>query len=672
MRSSSSDAKGLGLGFGRKPLFCLALSALTGAALAWRFLPEGRGGLILCAFAAALLLLCAVIPKARLLSGCLAIACLAGGWTALRRPDWNAEPYLGREVVLRAQVERVGREDGRAALILSQLRIGEDRESLAPDSGKVKVLIADAARNYAPGDIVYVTGRAERPMTPQYLTLSDDRALAWSQGVRFLVRATDEAVLFAGHGRLPGFSGWLSRLRQTIAERMEEAFTPDSAGLAKALLLGDSAALASSERRAFSALGLAHILAISGLHVSLMLAMLDRFAALLRLPRPLYRTLRAALLGGYILLADFRLSLLRVVWMLVVRDGAERSLRRYDPVSALSAAFLFQMLLTPWAFLQMGFQMSYLATLAVLLFQPLTRLLERRFRLSWAMPAMMTLAVTLVTWPYMLVTFGTFSPWAILSNLVFTAILPLVLGALLLWLILLPLGPGVLTLAAEWLCQILLSGVRIFGGEAEVLRASLPFSFFLLPYALGILGLAPVFLPPKGKKARVAIALTLCLVSAVGLFLPLRAREGVSVWSDGANCALLIVSEEETVLCVEGPTAGLSRALAARGVSRLDRLIVTRTGREKVAANLAPLLPGKIEGPGDGHGGVIPVQTLSHWTGKGETLEISWRERTIRFGGNENEVTITKNGRAVRISGRPWNTGADHECAALGAYEEAG
>ncbi len=75
---------------------------------------------------------------------------------------------------------------------------------------------------------------------------------------------------------VPGWAAQIDRARAAVRAQMNEALPPDVAGVARALVLGDGAALGYEQRRTIAAVGLAHLFAVSGLHIALVSGTLVR------------------------------------------------------------------------------------------------------------------------------------------------------------------------------------------------------------------------------------------------------------------------------------------------------------------------------------------------------------------------------------------------------------
>ena len=193
--------------------------------------------------------------------------------------------------------------------------------------------------------------------------------------------------------------------------------TADRPGLAlaRAFLLGQGQALPAEQREAMRRVGLAHLVAVSGLNVGMVAALL--LALLLRAPRAL--RLLGALAGvcTYALLVGPLPSLLRAVLMALVVGGALLLRRLPQSCNGLAAACLLMVLLDPSWVSDPGFQLSVAATAGLL---ALTRPLAARLRRLGAAgpPLAVTLAAQLATLPWALAAFGRFSAISPLANLV--------------------------------------------------------------------------------------------------------------------------------------------------------------------------------------------------------------------------------------------------------------
>jgi len=174
---------------------------------------------------------------------------------------------------------------------------------------------------------------------------------------------------------LARFSSGIDSLRQSSAQRL--AHSGPGHELIAALVLGDRSALTREQRDAFSRLGLAHLLAVSGLHVSLvaglafagvrwLLLRSSTLAGHVDVRRP---AITAALIAAcsYGVLAGFGVPIRRALLFLLTAGLALRFGRGFSGIQVLSLAGLTLLVAEPYILFELGAQLSFLASAALLL-----------------------------------------------------------------------------------------------------------------------------------------------------------------------------------------------------------------------------------------------------------------------------------------------------------------
>ena len=212
-----------------------------------------------------------------------------------------------------------------------------------------------------------------------------------------LLLGTSPEVLAPGGGA----GEFLCALRESLMEQLAGTMSPEGAGLAGALLLGDRSLLGTEIRANLQAASVYHVISISGMHIMLMGQMVYRFLSdlLLRvfaLLRPDFRRrhgsgLRrgaaaaaaltaAAVMGLYCIFAGSPVSALRAYIMFAVSLGAGVSGRSYDSLSALSLAGILLLAGNPGWLFWSGYQLSAGAVLSMAVLYPrLTGLVPEAF-----------------------------------------------------------------------------------------------------------------------------------------------------------------------------------------------------------------------------------------------------------------------------------------------------
>jgi competence protein ComEC len=285
-------------------------------------------------------------------------------------------------------------------------------------------------------------------------------------------------------------------LRRHIAATLMERAGPERGGVLAALVLGGAVVpLPGEVRELFRAAGLSHALAASGFHLSVLLgAVLPLGRRLPTLPRLL---LTFGAMGLFVLLAGLQPSVLRAVLMAAIAVLVLECGRQGRPLAILLASALLLLLIWPRWLAEVGFQLSVVATAALVVASgPLERALRLRLPLwcgGWLAPATaVPLAACLWTLPLQLLHFGVVPLYAIPSNLLAAPLLtPLTLGAMLLALVtaLVPPLASLLLPPLSALAGVLLLLVRgVAGLPMAQWQPGRPTPLLVLLLAAGLLG----------------------------------------------------------------------------------------------------------------------------------------------------------------------------------------
>ncbi len=371
-----------------------------------------------------------------------------------------------------------------------------------------------------------------------------------ARNLRSYATAKIEDATFADTPARPGDR--IERLRASLGERIDRLF-PNNAPLARALVLGDRSGLSEEDRQSYAQAGAAHLLAISGMHLSILAGIialiLGRF-----LHRDIAFWITLALLCGYSVLTGFAPSMARALMMYALFGLGPIAGRRSDGITRLGAALLIHLLIRPAAMLDTGFVLSYGATAGiVLLASPLSRLplLERalgghefvrspaRRAFRWAAGTLaMTLAAQIAILPAVVNAYGSQPVWSLLTNLIAAPLtmlgyIPALIGTLL------NLAP--VAAAADWLFGLL---TKLVTGIA-----ALPFSSVRVArFPLWLSGLCIAVCFASSELSRLPKGLRRFLPFAVVLAIPLAnlcawcTTLGVSVVfldAGQADCAVL-------------------------------------------------------------------------------------------------------------------------------------
>ncbi len=163
------------------------------------------------------------------------------------------------------------------------------------------------------------------------------------------------------------------KLNHRLTEKLSTYLGGEEGALASAILLGNRSKLSGSTTLAFRRCGVSHLLALSGLHVSILIAIVEWVLGRARIPKIVRQAIIPPLAICYLILTGCSVSTVRAVLMVTVLSLAFLSSERYDALTALSATLFCILLATPYAVKDISLWMSYGATTAIIVFLPALR-----------------------------------------------------------------------------------------------------------------------------------------------------------------------------------------------------------------------------------------------------------------------------------------------------------
>ena len=402
-----------------RPLLFAALGCMLGAYL---YLRIAFGGFAFTdvLFLAGFFVLVLSGPLRRALAGLLVFVFFMGAGALLAH--FEAERFCSGmpagAYAVTGTVQTASVRNGQTQAVLISLTLDG-----SPVAGKMTVTFP--SEEVRPADMVAFSASVSRNPLPS----GDGSAETdYANNVRYAAAPNSFAV--TGRAADP-----FLRLNAALYDTLYADLETDEAGVAYALLTGNSRGMDQSFLAESRTGGIAHAFAVSGLHIGML------YAAAMLLFRPLgrYAFLPAVLLAAcYSALCAFTVSSVRALLMCAF-SGMNRMLgRKHDFLSSVSAAGLLTLLVAPAQLLTASFRLSYGAVLGLALFSaPFARGLKKlRLPAFLASYLSASAAVQLFTFPVMTETFGYVSVWGTLLNFfVIPALpvlfLPLVLCALL-------------------------------------------------------------------------------------------------------------------------------------------------------------------------------------------------------------------------------------------------
>lgn len=448
------------------------------------------------------------------------------------------------------------------------------------------VAYLDRGENGSPtvnvGDVISMTGYLQAVTVEEDLPyLSKDIRLIAHQEGDLSIAHGEETV-----GNLP--ARWYSQVRA----RIRQLFPADTAPFALALLTGDTGELSYGFRNQMALAGVSHVVAVSGMHVSLICALV------LNLCLRRKRLAAGICLGAmwfFGAMLGFSPSVTRAVLMNSVLLLAPFFKREYDSLTALGFALLLLLVKNPFSVSSVGLQLSFASVGGILLFtQPIAENLMKIFPAKWRRQRVFrkfitflttsvgtTMGACIFTVPLGAYYFETVSIISVLSNVillpVITAMFTLGYPVVILSYFLYP----VAELMAQWMSvpiRWILSGIEFLGNVpygALYSRSIFVVLWLIATYCLIALGVT-------FKRKVLPLLLSLVMLIAVPFLQKIPTESFAFTMLDVGQGQCLVAEVGSSVVVIdcggsqeEASGENAARELQSRGKFKIDALILT-------------------------------------------------------------------------------------------------
>lgn len=233
----------------------------------------------------------------------------------------------------------------------------------------------------------------------------------------------NEWVLLAHHHTHPIREGATRMQRKFSNIFQKNGLAGDEYSIITAILLGDDDTMAPSLKASYSAVGLSHILCVSGMHVGVIFMILNFLLKPMQRARSLQFVKAIILLAAiwfYAQLTGLSPSVKRAATMFTFVTVGELLRRPVNIFHSLFASSFLLLIINPLLLFEIGFEMSYLAVFGIVLIQPrITQLYAPKTRVGryfWELAAV-SVAAQMSTAPLSVYYFGQFPNYFLLSNL---------------------------------------------------------------------------------------------------------------------------------------------------------------------------------------------------------------------------------------------------------------
>ena len=465
------------------------------------------------------------------------------------------------------------------------------------------------------------------------------------------------------------------QLRQAMISSVDSMLPQEESGLICGMLLGDKTALEAETVSDFRTAGVSHLLAVSGLHMATIARLLLLLPCLLQISKRRSALITGAGIFCFMAVTGFVPSVVRSGIMCLLCLMAPLVSRRADPLNSLATAVLILCLPNPYAAADVGLLLSVSATLGLILFaRPAQNYLNKRFDhfrplrpLVRGMNGILatSAAAILFTLPVMILSFGSVSLIAPLSNLLMLVPSSLMIAASAVGAVVGLFAPQSFLLMPFALCSGLLAKYLLVCAR---LMARIPFASVSAAYGYvflwlsgSILLFAAAFAMNAGKRPAAAAGALSAVLLLTGILSDAVVSRGVTriaVLDVGTGLSVAVTENGKTAVfgCGGYNSGSITGYLSGRNIHGLDSLCLLTEEREENVncADLTKRLPSvSLSAPeGSRYDGFVreaaaEVQSV-FWRGKGSS-EQTWQNIRIQERQCGNSLAVWMEARKISI-----------------------
>ncbi len=330
------------------------------------------------------------------------------------------DEILGTSEITAIIVKDVVRYDGEESFFCEKLKVYPGK-SFSGD----KLTLSDIGI----GNIVRLTGNVVSPERPGNPGQFDEQVYFRSQGLDASLFLQKYEVI---DDKEDGIAMLLYRARCFLAGAFAAVVPEREAGILSAMLLGEKSGLDDEIRELYTETGIAHILAISGLHISMIGMVLFAFLRRFVMPMRWAVIVTGIMLFLYGMLSGFSIATRRAVIMTMLVLIARLIGERYDRINALALAAIVELLIHPASLFLPGFLLSYGTVAGIALFvDELKGIMsgdDRSIRYKLFTVVSGSVGVTVVTLPIMVQCYHEIPVFSVVVNIILLPLMTYILA----------------------------------------------------------------------------------------------------------------------------------------------------------------------------------------------------------------------------------------------------
>ncbi len=277
-----------------------------------------------------------------------------------------ADSQAGDDSAVIVEIEEVEKSDKPWKKTLGRLTHIKTKDGMVPCSESV---LFYAQTQFIEGDIIFLKTNFQEIENARNPGEFDAKGYWNNKSIRKMAFIGESEFRYIDHKDIPEITAFFKSIRYNLTASLTANLGEDQAGIAKALLLGDKSTLSMETKKSFGNAGAMHVLAVSGLHVGiimyLLLFVLSKFSRFISRRNAVL--ICVILVWIYAGVTGFSPSVMRAAFMFSVLMLGQVWSKNGNSVNTLFFSAFVLLLINPLLIYDIGFQLSYLAVLGILL-----------------------------------------------------------------------------------------------------------------------------------------------------------------------------------------------------------------------------------------------------------------------------------------------------------------
>lgn len=467
--------------------------------------------------------------------------CLGVGIFALSLATFTYNNFVNGSYLVSGRIATVNTYNGMQNVILDNVYIDGNK------SGNMSVSITGAT-TMEEGYVITFTTYVEKT---QLFSLNKFNNYYYKYKIGYSAKVKSQEVT------MDDFKGLTlsENLRKSVKLILDKNMSPDEASISYASLFGDKTYITDTIRDNYSLSGIAHLLAVSGLHIGFLTSMLLFLLNKTKMKKYINIIIIGVFLVFYCYLCSFSVSVVRASIMFLVLSLANIFGKQYDKLNSIGLAGIVVLLYKPLSVFDPGFLLSFGCVLGIFMF---TRYFQKLFT-KWHFPKKLgdTLAVMLAVQigilPLTIYYYGKLSLLTMLANFVCIPIFEVFFILLFLavpLVLIMPFLSFLIKVPAIIISFITRIAQTIANQKWAIINLNFISPFILVGiYVILFICSQFINLKPKQKLSTASVLLVITILVTIGLCTPLKYDKNITILESYGN-NVYIIELNETTFCV--------------------------------------------------------------------------------------------------------------------------